>query len=178
SWGPARLAARRPRRLPSRHPARAPGLAGGSSLTTAERAPGLEHDPRISVPTKGRKRRVRRELPIRLRACRRSTTADPQTSWPHGPPIWHPDCIPAPPQPFPHYFRVPYFNLDSQSEVSMRSLIPMKRTGRAIVIAVLAANVVACGSWSRTQRGAAIGGAGGAAIGAAIGKKHGSTALG
>jgi len=54
----------------------------------------------------------------------------------------------------------------------------MKRTGRAIVIAVLAANVVACGSWSRTQRGAAIGGAGGAAIGAAIGKKHGSTALG
>ncbi|HLU24221.1 MAG TPA: OmpA family protein [Longimicrobiales bacterium] len=60
----------------------------------------------------------------------------------------------------------------------MRSLIPMKRTGRAIVIAVLAANVVACGSWSRTQRGAAIGGAGGAAIGAAIGKKHGSTALG
>src|SRR5690606_17026986 len=75
-------------------------------------------------------------------------------------------------------FRVPYFNLDSQSEVSMRSLIPMKRAGRAIVIAVLAANVVACGSWSRTQRGAAIGGAGGAAIGAAIGKKHGSTALG
>src|SRR5690606_40345914 len=94
-----------------------------------------------------------------------SALDDLQPSWPHGPPIWHPDCIPAPPQPFPHYFRVPYFNLDSQSEVSMRSLIPMKRTGRAIVIAVLAANVVACGSWSRTQRGAAIGGAGGAANG-------------
>lgn len=60
----------------------------------------------------------------------------------------------------------------------MRSTFPMKTTGRAIVIAVLAASIVACGNWSRTQRGAAIGGAGGAAIGAAIGKKHGSTALG
>ncbi|MDH4271744.1 MAG: OmpA family protein [Candidatus Aminicenantes bacterium] len=54
----------------------------------------------------------------------------------------------------------------------------MKRILTACVLMVFLLAAVNCASWSRTARGAAIGGAGGAVVGGVIGRAAGNTLLG
>jgi len=54
----------------------------------------------------------------------------------------------------------------------------MKRVMSLVLIASLLFGMYGCSSWSRTQKGAAVGTATGAAVGAVIGKRAGNTAVG
>lgn len=54
----------------------------------------------------------------------------------------------------------------------------MRKTLSSVIIVCLVLAAANCASWSRTQKGAVIGGAGGAVLGAAIGKAAGNTLLG
>ncbi len=54
----------------------------------------------------------------------------------------------------------------------------MKRVMSFVLIASLLFGMYGCSSWSRTQKGAAVGTATGAAVGAVIGKRAGNTAVG
>ncbi len=54
----------------------------------------------------------------------------------------------------------------------------MKRITALIIVIALLIGTYGCSEWSRTKKGAVIGGATGAAVGAAIGKRTGNTAVG
>ncbi len=54
----------------------------------------------------------------------------------------------------------------------------MKRITALIIVIALLIGAYGCSEWSRTKKGAVIGGATGAAVGAAIGKRTGNTAVG